>query len=188
MGEQPGTVAAAAHGAGFPEPDLRKGADRRRRDDRDSRAEGRGGGSPVRLMPPDRLPARLPSIVGGFSLAYDAALRTPAVVCCFLLRARATKGSRVRGAFHCWKCIGDGPGFRVVTLQRWLSDVQLMAYDTDALAPSLDGMQPVLYQSKLMSSLSSSFFPICLRSRLWGLSCRGDAGQSLLESSALTGN
>jgi cytochrome P450 len=26
---------------------------------------------------------------------------------------------------------------------------------------------PVLYQRKLMSSLSSSFFPICLSSRLW---------------------
>src|SRR5260370_32311223 len=125
MGEQPGTCAAAAHAAGFPEPDLRKAADRRRRDDRDSRAEGRGGGSPVRLMPPDRLPSRLPSIVRRFSLAYDAALRTPSVVCCFLLRARATKGSRVRGAFHFWKCIGDGPRFRVVTMKLWLSAAQL---------------------------------------------------------------
>src|SRR5258708_33355355 len=122
MGEQPGTCAAAAHAAGFPEPDLRKAADRRRRDDRDSRAEGRGGGSPVRLMPPDRLPSRLPSIVWRFSLAYDGALRAPSVVCCFLLRARATKGSRVRGGFHCLKCIGDGAPFRGVTLARWMVD------------------------------------------------------------------
>src|SRR5260370_14099101 len=73
MGDQPGTCAAAAHAAGFPEPDLPKAADLLQRDDRDSRAVGRGGGSPARLMPPDRLPSRLPSIVRRFSHAYDAA-------------------------------------------------------------------------------------------------------------------
>src|SRR2546421_1252695 len=72
MGDHMGTCAAAAHAAGFPEPDLPPAGDRRRRDDRDSRAVERGGGSPARLMPPDRLPSRLTSTVRRFSLAYDA--------------------------------------------------------------------------------------------------------------------
>src|SRR2546421_3851569 len=38
---------------------------------------------------------------------------TPSIVCCFLLRARAAKGSRVRGVFHWWKFTGDGPRLRV---------------------------------------------------------------------------
>src|SRR5258706_4799192 len=72
MGDQMDKCAAAAHAAGFPEPDLPPAGDRRRRDDRDSRAVGRGGGSLARLMPPGRLPSQLPSTVRRFSLAYDA--------------------------------------------------------------------------------------------------------------------
>src|SRR5258708_34859895 len=77
MGDQPGTCAAAAHAAGSPEPDLRKAADRRRRDDRDCRAVGRGGGSPARLMPPFRLASRLYYIVIRLSLALVADLYAP---------------------------------------------------------------------------------------------------------------
>src|SRR5579863_1170996 len=72
MGDQPGTCAAAAYAARFPEADLRPAGDRRRRDDTDSRAMRRGGAIPAWLMPPDRLPSRLPSTVRRFPLAYDA--------------------------------------------------------------------------------------------------------------------
>src|SRR5437762_14324171 len=74
MGDEIGTCAAAAHASGFPEPDLRKGADHRRRDGRDSRVAGRGGGSPARITLPDRQPSRLPLTVHRFSLASNALL------------------------------------------------------------------------------------------------------------------
>jgi hypothetical protein len=40
----------------------------------------------------------------------------------------------MRGAFHWWKFIGDGPRFRVVTLSDGCPPRSFMVHDADALA------------------------------------------------------